>query len=204
MPQFDGALNSDEDAIASLCRHYGVPLVSMRGGTLSAVRRGALTTPSFMRDCRHPTGQGHTFLAQSALQRIVAPPPGAEACRPATTRLPLPPPLFGEEAIVPNSTSACARGAQLPRYVSWTRGFAFTDEGRGPGKLGYVATEVGSALGLCLPTLLGESHLLIGYLRSYEHMGRAAVSCAGTCGAGRWRSMGTSCVTASRSRTYIS
>lgn len=93
MPQFDGALNSDEDAIASLCRHYGVPLVSMRGGTLSAVRRGALTTPSFMRDYRHPTGQGHTFLAQSALQRIVAPPPGAEACRPATTRLPLPPPL---------------------------------------------------------------------------------------------------------------
>jgi hypothetical protein len=181
MPRFDDALNSDEDAIASLCRHYSVPLVSIRGGTLSAVRRGALAIPSFMSDCRHPTGQGHTFLAQSALQRLLAPPPGtgSEACRPAVASLP--PPLFGEDAMVPDSTSSCARGAQLPRHVSWASGFTLTDEGRGPGKIGYVATEVGASLGLCLPTLPGKSHLWIGYLRSYEHMGRAGVTCAGTC-----------------------
>ena len=36
----DEALNADEEAIAALCKHYGVPLVSMRGALLEEVRSG--------------------------------------------------------------------------------------------------------------------------------------------------------------------
>ena len=55
----------DEDAISRLCTHYGVPLVSMRSALLDAVRTDA--SPStrlshFMIDCKHPSGQGHTYL----------------------------------------------------------------------------------------------------------------------------------------------
>ena len=66
----------DEDAISRLCTHYGVPLVSMRSALLDAVRTDA--SPStrlshFMIDCKHPSGQGHTYLAQLALARILGP-----------------------------------------------------------------------------------------------------------------------------------
>ena len=66
--------NRDEDAIGKLAAHYAVPLVSMRGALFDAVRAGELAIPSFMRDCKHPSGEGHTFLAQIALHRILTPP----------------------------------------------------------------------------------------------------------------------------------
>ena len=69
----------DEDAISRLCTHYGVPLVSMRSALLDAVRTDAspITRLShFMIDCKHPSGQGHTYLAQLALARILGPSSG--------------------------------------------------------------------------------------------------------------------------------
>ena len=63
-----------------------------------------------------------------------------------------------------------------------------TDEGRGAGKLGYVARQPGESLSICLPWPAVGSHALrpkvlwLGYLRSYEHMGRARVTCSGVCG----------------------
>jgi len=189
MPMYEDQLNSDEDAIASFCRHYDVPLVSMRGATLDAVRRGSLLLPSFMNDCRHPKGEGHTFLAQSLLERVTKQPSfmythtttSQDTCRRAPA-LELPAPLFNA-ASEASPSSTCARGGKLGRYAKWTDGFLLTDEGRGPGKLGFVATRAGASMGLCLPapTAGTKSHLWLGYLRSYEHMGRLSVSCSGSC-----------------------
>ena len=45
-------------------------------------------------------------------------------------------------------------GGQLQRFVRHTDGFAMTDEGRGAGKLGLVATHAADTLALCLPPAL--------------------------------------------------
>ena len=185
--------NRDEDAIGKLAAHYAVPLVSMRGALVDAVRAGELAIPSFMRDCKHPSGEGHTFLAQIALHRILTPPnatgrgvPPDAACGAAP---PLPSPLHADGRQLPQSV--CARGGQLQRFVRHTDGFAMTDEGRGAGKLGLVAKHAADTLALCLPPLTQPTAgatrreaarvLWLGYLRSYEHMGRARVTCADGC-----------------------
>jgi hypothetical protein len=42
----------DEDRVAELCRHYNIPLVSMRAALLDAVRRSIVPLQAFMQDCR--------------------------------------------------------------------------------------------------------------------------------------------------------
>ncbi|KAL1503500.1 hypothetical protein AB1Y20_011981 [Prymnesium parvum] len=194
MGREDGAhwrdsLGADEDAIAALCRRYDVPLVSMRAALVDAVRAGAISIPSFMTDCKHPSGVGHTFLAQLILQRLLRP-PSPRGCEPASGAVQLPPPLYGEKGLE-SAASVCARGEQLRRYLAkaWPlRGFNLTDERRGPGKLGFVAHAAGDTMSFCLPWPPAASKALrprvlwLGFLRSYEHMGRARVACFGACG----------------------
>ncbi|KAL1495257.1 hypothetical protein AB1Y20_017118 [Prymnesium parvum] len=137
----------DEDAIARLCQHYNVPLVSMRGALFRAVVDDAAAHTrlgSFMSDCKHPNSQGHTYIAQLILGRILASRGGEEACRAVGAKLP--PPLYPDG--MPLASSHCARGEQLSRYVLSSRGFEMTDEGRG--KHGLVARQPGSQLTLRL------------------------------------------------------
>ena len=42
----------DEDRIAEICRHYNLPLVSVRSALLGAVRSGTVPLRAFMHDCR--------------------------------------------------------------------------------------------------------------------------------------------------------
>ena len=195
------------------------------------VRAGVMAIPTFMNDCKHPNGVGHTFLAQLILHRLLSPTYArgaaastadstADGCRGATASaavvLPtvsaaagtsanalvgpsgpsaaasaavvLPTPYYGAEGFAMES-SVCARGEQLSRYVEASElgGFNLTDEGRGKGKLGYLAVGVGKSLSLCLPwPMEGASTkppqvLWLGFLRSYEHMGRARLHCDGQC-----------------------
>ena len=221
-------LAADEDAIAALCKHYEVPLVSMRSALVDAVRHGDIAIPAFMNDCKHPTGAGHTFLAQLILHRLLEAPvtaaagdtshdahdaaamaasagggtaaATAAACavQPAARGRPpeLRAPYYGNEGRE-SASSVCARGDQLSSYFVPTAssGFNLTDEGRGKGKLGYLAYGVGKAISFCLPWPSADSMggaggapvrkppsvMWVGFLRSYEHMGRARVSCSGAC-----------------------
>ena len=195
------------------------------------VRAGVIAIPTFMNDCKHPNGVGHTFLAQLILHRLLSPTYArgaaastadstADGCRGATASaavvLPtvsaaagtaanalvgpsgpsaaasaavvLPTPYYGAEGFA-MASSVCARGEQLSRYVeaSDLGGFNLTDEGRGKGKLGYLAVGVGKSLSLCLPWPMEGARtkppqvLWLGFLRSYEHMGRARLHCDGQC-----------------------
>ena len=73
----------DEDAIAALCRHYDVPLVSMRAGMLRAVKKAQIKVPSFMLDCK--VGARPPTCCMPACLRAGPPacrPAGPPACRP--------------------------------------------------------------------------------------------------------------------------
>jgi hypothetical protein len=195
------------------------------------VRAGVIAIPTFMNDCKHPNGVGHSFLAQLILHRLLSPTHArgaaastadstADGCRGATASaavvLPsvsaaagmsatalvgpsgpsaaasaavvLPTPYYGAEGFA-MASSVCARGEMLSRYVeaSDLGGFNLTDEGRGKGKLGYLAVGVGKSLSLCLPWPTEGARtkppqvLWLGFLRSYEHMGRARLHCDGQC-----------------------
>ena len=126
------------------------------------VRYGEIAIPSFMRDCKHPSGEGHTIMAQLLVHRLLHAPPTAAAAATGGTveaacggagasagtggsaaasaamvtaaRASLPPPLLpgGQE----QGSSVCARGPQLSAHVTARSGFELTDEGRGPQKLG--------------------------------------------------------------------
>ena len=62
-----------ERYIAAICAYYHVPLVSFVAGLSSQVRNNTLHPMHFMLDCRHPSGQGHTLLAQLMLARLLRP-----------------------------------------------------------------------------------------------------------------------------------
>ena len=150
----------DEDAIAALCKHYNVPLVSMRSALLKAVK--ANTDPSsiiglhhFMNDCKHPTGQGHTYMAQLVLNRLLTHygstgPESPLTCGSSGATRPqarLPQPVY--ETGLPRGVSRCVNGAQMQRLPSVaTRGFTFTGEGRG--KFGWVGRSPGDEISFCL------------------------------------------------------
>ena len=152
----------DEDAIAKMCKHYDVPLVSMRSSLLAAVkanrgreRNRALELRHFMIDCKHPSGQGHTYLAQMVLARLLRDASGGDtvsspSCGAANfgfLRQQLPPPIHAEGQ--PYGISQCVNGAQLQTLSGVNaRGFDFTGEGRG--KLGWVGRHAGDELGFCL------------------------------------------------------
>ena len=161
--QWRDAFNAgDEDRIVAIAAHYGLPVVSLRAGLLDAVRTSSptdepfLQVPYFMHDCKHPTGEGHTYLAQYVLARLLREPSAATGSGlvcdahgyPDPTPPLLPPPYFKAHGW-PNPSSRCARGKQLPPLLlGQPDGFEFTDEGRG--KYGYVGTRAGASLAFCL------------------------------------------------------
>lgn len=82
-----------EEAIAALCRHYDVPLVSMRaalfanGSALTAQGETLLTAAAYMgkeegkKDSKiHPGPVGHTHLAQYVVSRVLCATPAARHC----------------------------------------------------------------------------------------------------------------------------
>ena len=146
----DAAGNGDEDAIAALCEHYNVPLVSMRAGLLPAVRSGVRSPSSIMDDCRHPNGDGHTFLAQMAFARLLsaAPPPIPCVAAIPAPRKQMRSPLHSDGHPYAAGTSQCAHGLRLMKLATSRRNFRFTDEDRG--KPGFVATRPGASMSFCL------------------------------------------------------
>ena len=83
------------------------------------------------------------------LGRLLAATPAASpATCAAAAQPPLPPPKMRHGA--PLSSSACARGEAMRRYLVSARGFTLTDEGRGADKTGFVASSPGESVTFCI------------------------------------------------------
>ena len=149
----------DEDKLAAISVYYDLPLVSMRAALLGAVREDKqehTRAPYFMIDCKHPNGQGHTYLAQLVLGRLLAATPATSpATCAAAAQPPLPVPMMRHGA--PLSSSACARGEAMRRYLVSARGFTLTDEGRGADKMGLVASSPGESVTFCISNTSADS-----------------------------------------------
>ena len=96
----------------------------MRGALLQAVVDGGAAEtrlPFFMNDCKHPISQGHTYMAQLIIGRILATETAAGARRRATckpllqpaTAPKLPEPISADGWPLPSSR--CASGQTLRR-----------------------------------------------------------------------------------------
>ena len=161
-------------------------------------------------DAVHPNGAGHWELALALEHAIVR--------RAGTARIPsalqtsfCEPRLAGslERANVfaprqrPAGSMVCALGEDLQHYIVRASGWKFTVERNAQGlpKPGYIAVEPGATLDLCYRpdrkrSNKGMSNNVavawsLGYLMSYEHMGRARGECLG-------RGEGSSCTCGSR------
>jgi hypothetical protein len=197
-----------ESAIERVCRHYSIPLVSLRRAIGDELGGPPFVPSNFLKDCAHPNPQGHSWLAQllvHALRRAAAPPIGSSAwpsgetdrrcealMRPRHSSM-LPPPLLlrggahgsGRAA----NSSTCLHGtalaaAVLPPHGSSPRPTFTMEAGRKPG---LRAHKVGSVLRLRVRLGAGvlSTWTHLGYLQSWRSdMGNALVSCEPPCECG--------------------
>jgi hypothetical protein len=135
---------------------------------------------------------GALELQQLAGSAGLLPGGGGAGARPP----PLPLPLLLASADQPGGL--CRVDSELQALAVASHGFAWVDEGRhGASKWGFSAGNAGSWLELRLSTVVvggqrqreegrppAHVKLVVMYLRSYEHMGAAEVSCASGCSCG--------------------
>ena len=169
-------------------------------------------------DAVHPSGGGHWQLAvalEFAIRRL-QPKVGQAAadveafCTPALAGALEAANLFAPRTAVPSGSMVCALGDDLKRHVLRSSGWRYAVEynSQGLAKPGFVADAPGATLDLCHRPELGhaasgdrEQRMVqvawsLGYLMSYEHMGKMRGECLKTegscsCGArvfnGHWR-----------------
>lgn len=193
---------ADEDAVASLCRYYNVPLVSMRAAFFApgsnTTLDGIYQNPGvYMADKAHPNAQGHTYLAQFILKRMLL----RTRVPPSEQRLDSACPLNQSGSLTHRSEcliasdhqctedaakELCVSGHGLQDVVvqGSNTGFILTDEGFSM-KLGLLATIADSSISFALfnsaSTKRTRLVLWLGYLQSYQGMGRARFMCRLAC-----------------------
>ena len=183
-----------ERAIQAVCKHYGVPLVSLRHALGDDLGTLPYVLSNFAKDCAHPTPQGHSWLAQlvvHAIRRAAAAlaasdaPLADERCgRGRLTReLPAPRLLSPRTAALGGNTSLCLHGESLAAAMVGATAFAI-EGGRKPG---LKAVRAGSVVRLrvSIPAGMSGTWAHVGYLQSWRRdMGRAALTCEAPCRCG--------------------
>ncbi|KAG2488702.1 hypothetical protein HYH03_012702 [Edaphochlamys debaryana] len=153
-------------------------------------------------DVAHPDGNtGHRVMGELAAQLIldahamVAAGHRLSAAEAARVEAPLPPPML--ESNLESAADRCFVGPSLTKALLDAQGFEWVNEGKNPKlpKWGYVASQPGAVLRLKLATATSAGteeergmnvSMQLGFLHSYEHMGRAAVSCEDGCACDPW------------------
>eukprot|EP00798_Chlamydomonas_sp_ICE-L_P003536 gene3536-13603_t len=90
-----------------------------------------------------------------------------------------------------SSAAQCLMERKLQDHVKSSEGWNYTDEGRGPGKWGYVSTTVAAKLVIEIDTTTPPEReykssiwVSLAYLKSYNLMGTASVECISGCTCG--------------------
>lgn len=189
---------TSEDVQVSICQYYDVQYTSLR----TAMYRLATTNaPGFLWEDvfvdHHPGDRGHKIMAdlvvymmqQVALGLLLHPLSKADA---AVLAEPLPEPMYPGN--VPPSSTMCVAGEPFRSLVVAAEGFTWVNEGTPlKPKPGFVATSPGSTLRIRVDTdrgggaaggAAGDARPLpvfLHYMRSYERMGTAKVTCVSGC-----------------------
>ncbi|KAG2488213.1 hypothetical protein HYH03_013207 [Edaphochlamys debaryana] len=156
----------------------------------------ALKGKVFYYDVLHPDGQtGHRVMGElvaqlvlDAWEQVAAGPVALTAEVAESVNAPLIQPMLPNnfEAVTPH----CLIGNALVGAVIHKAGFEWINEGKEPHlpKWGFVATEPGSELRVMISTKTGDANTAndnviveLGFLRSYENVGRFMVRCIEGC-----------------------
>ncbi|KAG2429693.1 hypothetical protein HYH02_013951 [Chlamydomonas schloesseri] len=152
----------------------------------------------FFYDVLHPDGHtGHRVMGELVAQLVldawaqVSSGYSLSAEDAAAVAAPLPPPML--EANMESASDHCFIGPALQQTVIHRQSFEWVNEGKNPllPKWGYVATIPNADIKFKVNTKstgtrTQEVTVELGYLRSYENMGRANVSCEGGCACKTW------------------
>lgn len=172
-----------EPQIERLAKRYRTPLVSLRRAVFDDLGTPPVTLSNFMRDCKHPSAQGHSWLAQLIVEAMQQAVQGgamrAQRCR-GRRPPPLPPPLTPLGGLEVGGGVKCLHAAALHAALVGTSGFWLVN-GTKPG-LRSVGPP-GSWLRLRLPIDAGEgASVHLGFLQSWRPgMGAARVRCEAPC-----------------------
>ncbi|KXZ48764.1 hypothetical protein GPECTOR_25g348 [Gonium pectorale] len=153
---------------------------------------------AFFFDIVHPDGNtGHRIMAELAAQVVldvwaqVAAGYKVTDEQKARVTAELPAPML--KGNFESRTDKCFIGPAFQQTVIHTNGFAWVNEGKNPQlpKWGYVSDVPGMDIKFKINTMssAGKTNDVIvelGYLRSYENMGKAAVACEGGCRCEPW------------------
>ncbi|GLI65991.1 hypothetical protein VaNZ11_009684 [Volvox africanus] len=184
-----------EDAQTAISQYYDVQYLSLRTAMYRlAVHKGleGFRWEDAFVD-HHPGDHGHKIMADLAvnlIQRVtlgLLMEPYSAADMEAANE-PLPPPMY--EGNTAPSSPMCLVGDVFRQLVVLSEGFDYINEGTAiKPKPGFVSTQPGSRLQLRVDTDRsavgsppdGMVHVYLHHLRSYEHMGIAAISCISGC-----------------------
>ena len=191
--------HSAENSITLLAQYYGVASLSMRNALFHETQGNATDRQRLkdvMLDRVHPSVIGHQYaaaIAVSFLRRQILLMAARTAAGGATLpsarrpesalRRERPPPMYAGNDDA--DSYVCVRGKELLPLVHSYGGWEYRVEGdrfSNP-KPGLVATKPGERLELCWqpPKRWRKASIKLGYLTSYEQMGRARYSCSGAC-----------------------
>mmetsp|Transcript_10267 Transcript_10267/g.30910 ORF Transcript_10267/g.30910 Transcript_10267/m.30910 type:complete len:546 (+) Transcript_10267:215-1852(+) len=177
--------------VASL---YGMPRLSFRSAVFDGVARGTLNTTDFMHDGVHPGNMGHQLIADLVTGYISTVEAGLHN-RPLTeeevalAKEPILPPLILDNYEHPVQ-NCLEKEAFRDLVMNGTKdGFEYLEEGHG--KWGFIGTQPGDWVRFTLDTTvklhvgqeggLRAVMLMLSFLASYQHMGKAVVTCVSGC-----------------------
>lgn len=173
-----------EDELEVLLNYYQVPSLSWRNAMFKsmAAEEEGFSYEQMYCDSVHPNTLGHRYLSDIVIARLqdvsTAPTTDTNA---KDDLLQLPPPVTA----IHDESEMCYKEDDFKDMVLDSKDWEWVNEGRhGDNKVGFISTTPNTSLVFQVPPKEcpgGQAWIGIGHLKSYEHMGMAALRCSSGC-----------------------